>query len=319
MAAKIVFLFALLIIPSLINAQSKQESFSIELKLEKINYAFGEEVKPVVLIKNISGKKDSLTPNEIEDVTTANNLQIFQNSKRIGCQEIYSSFVANHNKIFEPGEEYQSEVALSYFCGNETPGRFSVYNILDTGFYNCYTYVGKSYNPQSENPIYKKFISNEIFFRVHPPDSSEWNKFSELKEIFNFSQEKLKDTSYMLNVLKKLDNFTRVNINSFFGDAAIHISTFKSGFYNLYINEEVKLVEFYLSNKPNGQKVSKALYFIYNERFQKNKIVQEGLEILENYIVQYPNTKIETEAKKIITDIQKEEKLKLLNTKKPDE
>ena len=317
MAAKFILLFALFIIPSLMNAQSKQESFSVELKLEKTNYSFGEEVKPVIIIKNISGKKDSLTPNEIEDATTANNLQIFQNSRKIGCEQIFSSFLGNHNKIFEPGEELTVELALSYFCGGVSLGRYSVYNILDTGFYNCCTYLGKIYNPQNENSIYKKFISNEIFFRVHAPDSIESKHFLELQNMFNFSQEQLKDTNFMLSVLEMLDIFVRENINSYFGDAAFHISTFKSGFYNLYLDEEINLAKFYLANKPDGQQVSSALYFVYNGQYLKNHIKPDNFKILEEFINQYPNSKIEIEAKKIILQMKKEEKLKQLNTKKP--
>lgn len=316
MAAKIIILLALLILPSILNAQSYKEAFSVELKLDKTNYAFGEEVKPVIIIKNISGKKDSLTPNEIEDASTANNLQIFQNSKKIVCQEIYSSFVANHNKIFEPGEELTVELALSFFCGGVSLGRYSVYNILDTGFYNCYTYLGKIYNPQRKNSVYKKFASNKIFFRVHAPDSIESKHFLELQNMFNFSQEQLKDTNFMLSVLEKLDIFVRKNINSYFGDAAFHISTFKSGFYNLYLDEEINLAKFYLANKPDGQQVSSALYFVYNAQYLKNHIKPDNFKILEEFINQYPNSKIETEARKIILQMQKEEKLKQLNTKK---
>ncbi len=317
MASKIILLLALHILPSILNAQSNKEAFSVDLKLEKTNYAFGEEVKPIVIIKNISGKKDSLTPNEIEDVSTANNLQLYQNSKRIGCMHISSSFLRNHNKIFEPNEELIIELALSYFCGGESIGRFSVFNILDTGFYNCYTYLGKIYNPQSENSIYKKFVSNEIFFRVHSPDTIESKQFLELQNIFNFSREQLKDSNFMLNVLKKLNKFVRENINSHFGDAAFYISTFKAGFYNLYIDEEVKLAEYYIIHKPDGQQISTALYFVYNEQLLKNNSLYPNFKRLENYIALYPNSKIETEAKKIISKIQKEEEIKQLYTKKP--
>ncbi len=317
MAVKTFILLALLILPSILNAQSYKEAFSVELKLDKTNFDFGEDVNPILTVKNISGKKDSLTPNEIEDATTANNLQIFQNSRKIGCEQIFSSFLGNHNKIFEPGEELTVELALSYFCGGVSLGRYSVYNILDTGFYNCYTYLGKIYNPQNENSIYKKFISNEIFFRVHAPDSIESKHFLELQNMFNFSQEQLKDTNFMLSVLEKLDNFVREYINSYFGDAAFHISTFKSGFYNLYLDEEVNLAKFYLANKPDGQQVTSALYFVYNGQNLKNYIKPKDFKILEEYINQYPNTKIELEAKRIILQLQKHERQNLLNTKKP--
>jgi len=317
MAAKIVFLFALLIIPSLINAQSKQESFSIELKLEKINYAFGEEVKPFVLIKNISGKRDSLTPNQLEDVRTANNLQIFQNSKKIGCEIIESNFVRNHNKIFEPGEILKAELGLNYLCGSVYLGQFGASNFLDTGFYNCYTYLRKDIKPPGKTVIYEKIKSNEIFFRVHPPDSIELKEFTELKEIFNYSQPQFKDTVYMTSVLDKLDNFTRKNVHSNFSDMAFYNSTNLSGFFRIYTDRELRLADFYLQNKPDGLQVSKALYFIWFIEYLKNNSMKEGLNKLKEYATQYPNTNVESEAKRIIEEkIKQVEKEKLYKTKK---
>ncbi len=316
MAAKIAFLLALLFCPSIINAQL-HGTFSVELKLEKTNYAFGEEVKPVIKIKNISGKKDSLTPNQLEDVRTANNLQIFQNSRKIRCEEIYSSFVTNHNKIFEPGEVLKAELELNYFCGSIYLGKFGASNFLDTGFYTCYTYLRKDIKPPGKTAIYEKIKSNEIFFRVHPPNSTELEEFTELKEIFNYSQPQFKDTIYMTSVLEKLDNFTRKNVHSNFSDMAFYNSTNLSGFFRIYTERELSLADFYLQNKPNGLQVSKALYFIWFIEYLKNSSMQDGLNKLEEYATQYPNTIIETEAKRIIAEkIKQTEKERIYKTKK---
>ena len=56
MAVKTFILLALLIFPSILNAQSYKEAFSVELKLDKTNFDFGEDVNtqlsclPVVFV-----------------------------------------------------------------------------------------------------------------------------------------------------------------------------------------------------------------------------------------------------------------------------
>lgn len=298
MAKKIFFLFALLILPSILNAQSIKPSFSVELKINKLNYEFGENVKLTVILKNVSNKSDSLSKSEIEDLTNE-NFKIFQNRKPVGCEVITSYFVGKTHINFQPDEELKKEIFLNFSCGRMLLGSSS-YNILDTGFYNCFSVLHRTIHSKNKKPLYEKIKSNEVFFRVQPPDSNELNTFAELKIIFNYSIEQFKDESYKLSVLKKLDNFIRENINSLFSDIALHFLTFYALADKTYKVEALKLADFYIEVKPNGARVSEALYVIYKNEAAITQSKTKALEKIEEYIKKYPDTDVEKEGKKLI-------------------
>ena len=300
MAAKIIFLLALLILPSFNNAQIK-EAFSVELKLDKTNFTFGDEVKPLLVIKNISGKIDSLSPNELEDVMTANNLTIFQNSKRIVCEHISSSFVRYSYKVFQPDEILESELELSSLCSNLNSGGLSSFGILDTGFYKCSTYLNRPINLSGKNRLYLSIFSNEIYFMVRGNDLNEKNVYLDLKNILNYTIEQLRDSVYMLLVMEKLDDFVRKNINSSLSDVAFYKTSVQVNFQQSYRDKYLQLAEYYLNNKPDGSNVYFALFGICVAECKKYNNLEAGKRKLEKYIKEYPNTKIEVEAKKILT------------------
>lgn len=298
MAAKILFLLALLIPSSLITAQIYKGAFSVELKIIKTNFAFGEDVKLTVILKNVSGKSDSLSNNEIEDLINV-NLKIFQNGKSIGCEVITSYFVGKTHKNFQPNEELEKEVFLNFSCGRMFLGS-SGYNILDTGFYNCFSVLHRTIYSKNIKPLYEKIKSNEVFFRVNLPDTIEMKAFSKLESILNNSREQFKDTSFKIAVLRKLDEFTRENINSYFGDVAFQVLTFYVLADKLYKDEGLNLSAFYLKYKPNGTKISNALNVIYKNEISITQNKAKALEKIEEYILKYPETEVEKEGKKLI-------------------
>lgn len=299
MAAKIVLLVALLLLPSILKAQDVKPAFSVELKIDKANYEFGEDVKLTATIKNVGGKRDSISPNDREDFTSG-NLKMFHNGKPTGCEIIMSNFGRRNNIVFEPNEEYQNEISLNLSCGVPLLGIFSYNNILDTGFYNCFSYLNHTIELGSKNLFYQKIKSNEVYFRVNPPDSTNLRMLTELKDIFDFSREQYIDKAHKLLILQKLDNFVRQNINSYLGDIAFRTSTNYALFDNTYIDEEAELSNFYIENKSNGPHVHSALFIIYYNQFKRSDNKKKSLEKIEEYIIKYAGTKVEAEAKKLI-------------------
>ena len=285
MAAKIIILLALLILPSILNAQSYKEAFSVELKLDKTNFDFGEDVNPILTVKNISGKKDSLAVGHYEVFSFLCNTTIYHSNRISYCLCAITSTDYIAYKVFQPNETYTEILPLRGVCSStfEVEDRLSE-SLLDTGFYTVETYLSRVVNRGSKNEYYKRIKPDKISFYVNPPDEDTKFAYEELRSIVNYTLEEFRDTVFMLSVLNKLDGFVRKDINSYFVDLAygkaqlgtLHVHSYKSNF--------LKLSEYYLSVNPNGSMVSLALYEIYRDTYNKTKNYDEGILKMEKYI-----------------------------------
>ncbi|MBN8570429.1 MAG: hypothetical protein J0M18_12425 [Ignavibacteria bacterium] len=298
MASKIIILIALLILPSISQTQNKP-AFSVELKLDKTKYEFGEVIKAIIIVKNISAKKDSLLQEERYGVS-GNNITLLANLDNVNCIQIWSHYVKADYKIFKAGEVYSREVELSGLCQNSQIGTSAVFGTLDTGFYTLNTYLNKIIGKVGENYIYEKIYSNQINFHANPPDEIEKKAFNELSEIVSYTSEQRQDSVYMLNILFRLNELVRRNINTYSSDRAYFILGIISTGKSAYRKDFLELSKFYLENKPNGAQIHTALWKIYDDIFKETSSKHKGIEKLNEYIILNPGTEIEKEAKKII-------------------
>ncbi len=299
MASKIVLLVALLLLPSLLKAQNSKPSFSVKISLEKSVYDFGEEIKSTITIKNISEKKDSLDNNELYDAF-GNNVYLFRNLDTVKCFKIMVTTEIATFKIFKPYEEYIIETYVTGTCSNLPVGNSFQYTILDTGLYTLQTCISKKIGFDGSNYIHQKSSSNAIKFYINSPNENEKKAFLELGEIVSYTLEQFRDTVYRLNVLLKLDEFIRENINTYSADIGyLAMSSLSTGLRS-YENDFIELSEFYLLNKPNGRQVSIALLAIYKSFFKETHNKDRAIEKIENYENNYPNTRLEKESIKLI-------------------
>ncbi len=300
MAVKTFILLALLILPSIINAQSNKEAFSIELKLDKTNFAFGEDVDVIITIKNISEKRDSLTWDEFYNIFGCNVTLVHNSDKTSFCVCVMATMDSIKYKIFQSGESYSTQLPASGICGNISPGEYAIVNLLNTGSYTIETYCAKVINRGTNKEYSKRIKSNKINFYVNPPDENNKKIYKELQNIVGYTLEEKRDSVYMLPVAQKLDEFIRKNISTYSADIAYSILRLIA--INIYSlrNDYVKLSEFYLMNKPNGSQVFSALFRIYDYTYRGTKNKFDGIAKIEEYVILYPGTEIEREGKRLI-------------------
>lgn len=210
MAAKILFLLALLTIPFSIQAQKIKPSFTVEFKIDKLNYDFGEDIKPTITIKNVSGKKDSLDDYEFFD-TFGNNVYLLKGRDTISCVKVLVTKAEATYKIFKPEEEYVSEYHVTGTCGNSKIGNSLHYTILDTGSYILKTSLSKKIGFDGINYVLQEYNSNVVRFHIIPPTKDERKAYLELSKIVSYTTEQFRDTVFMKSVADKIDEFVRKN------------------------------------------------------------------------------------------------------------
>jgi len=298
MASKIIFLLALIIFPAILQAQVSKPSFSVEIKMDKSNYEFGEEIKSEITIKNVSGKKDSLDNYELYD-TFGNNVYLYRDLDTVRCLKIMTTIDKVTYYIFNRDDSYIVEYNVSGICSNTKIGNSS-YSILDTGLYELQTAIYKKTGFDKINYTYNIINSNIINFRINPPTKSDQLVFFELGNILNYSVEQFRDSIYMLNVEERLDKFIRKNIDTYAADEAYFFAKSLSMHFTPYKEKFLNLSEFYLSSKPNGKNVSIALLSIFINAMKLTGKKESAIEVIKTYEKKYPGTKIEKEAKKII-------------------
>lgn len=96
-----------------------------------------------------------------------------------------------------------------------------------------------------------------------------------------------------MNLCEKIDTHS--------GDLAFKIAEYSTWRVNSYRNNFLLLSEYYLTRKPNGSGVERALYTIFRNCYDRTKNYDEGKEKINMLIEQNPGTKIETIGKKILS------------------
>jgi len=299
MTAKIVFLFALLL-PSILIAQVNKEAFSVELKIGKTNFVFGEDVDANITVKNISGKMDSLEIEELYNIFNCNVTLLYNSEKTSFCLCILTTRDHASYRIFQPNESYSGELSVRGICGNASLDQRGSVSVLDTGSYSVETYLSRAVHRGLPNQYSVRIKSNSINFYVNPSEGIEKESFEELKSIISYSLEKFRDTVFMLTIANKLDEFVRKYIDTYAGDLAFSLAEYTTWRVSSYKSDFLNLSEYYLLRKPNGPDVRRALYLIYRNSYDRTKKYEEGILKMEKYIEENPGTRIEKEAKKVL-------------------
>lgn len=299
MAAKIFFLLALFI-PSVIIAQINEKAFSVELKIDKTNFAFGEDVDAIITVKNISGKKDFLEIEELYNIFNCNVTLLYNSEKTSFCLCILTTRERASYKVFQPGEIYEGTLSVRGICGNSYLGRLGSISMLDTGSYSVETYLSRAVHRSMPNQYSVRIKSNAANFHISPAEGIEEEAIEELRNIMDYSLEQFRDSIYMSGIADKLEEFIKRNINTRAADYAFFRSELGSLHNDTHKRKFLELSEFYLAQKPNGTVVNRALYNIYKNAFDRTKNYEEGKLIMKKYAEDYKGTRIETEIKNIL-------------------